>query len=68
MKVARKVAVVVATAMLSVGLLGISAPAHADSAGVLAPSLTSPTPLEAGAGSPPMHAGSEASPRARLTD
>jgi len=30
MKVARKVAVVVATAMFSVGLLGISAPAHAD--------------------------------------
>jgi len=30
MKLARKAAVVVATAMLSVGLLGISAPAHAD--------------------------------------
>ncbi|GAA4746744.1 hypothetical protein GCM10023350_34320 [Nocardioides endophyticus] len=30
MKIARKVAVVMATAMLSVGLLGISAPAHAD--------------------------------------
>jgi len=30
MKVVRKVAVVVATAMLSVGLLGVSAPAHAD--------------------------------------
>jgi hypothetical protein len=32
MKVARKVAVVLATAMFSVGLLGVSAPAHADAA------------------------------------
>jgi hypothetical protein len=30
MKIVRKAAVVVATAMLSVGLLGVSAPAHAD--------------------------------------
>lgn len=30
MKLARKVAVVVATATLSIGLVGISAPAHAD--------------------------------------
>ena len=30
MKLARKVAVVVATATLSVGLVGLSAPAHAD--------------------------------------
>ncbi len=30
MKIVRKAAVVIATAMLSVGLLGISAPAHAD--------------------------------------
>jgi hypothetical protein len=30
MKIARKIAVVVATAAMSVGLLGISAPAHAD--------------------------------------
>ena len=30
MKIARRIAVAVATAMLSVGLLGISAPAHAD--------------------------------------
>ena len=30
MKIARKAAVVVATAMLGVGLLGVSAPAHAD--------------------------------------
>ncbi|MDF1604641.1 hypothetical protein [Nocardioides sp. YIM 152315] len=30
MKIARKIAFVVATATLSVGLLGISAPAHAD--------------------------------------
>ena len=30
MKLARKIAVVVATATLSVGLIGISAPAHAD--------------------------------------
>lgn len=30
MKIARKVAIVMATAMFSVGLLGISAPAHAD--------------------------------------
>ena len=30
MKIARKIALVVATASVSVGLLGISAPAHAD--------------------------------------
>jgi hypothetical protein len=30
MKIARKIALVVATAAVSVGLLGISAPAHAD--------------------------------------
>jgi hypothetical protein len=30
MKIARKLAIVMATATLSVGLLGISAPAHAD--------------------------------------
>jgi hypothetical protein len=32
MKIARKFAIVVATATVSVGLLGISAPAHADAA------------------------------------
>lgn len=30
MNVVRKIAIVVATASLSIGLLGISAPAHAD--------------------------------------
>ena len=30
MKIARKIAIVMATATMSVGLLGISAPAHAD--------------------------------------
>ena len=32
MNIARKVAIALATATLSVGLLGISAPAHADAA------------------------------------
>jgi hypothetical protein len=32
MKIARKIAIVMATATMSVGLLGISAPAHADAA------------------------------------
>jgi hypothetical protein len=30
MKIARKIAIVMATAAMSVGLLGVSAPAHAD--------------------------------------